>query len=292
MQLFCEFRRVSLRRCRSLVRVYKPWFRDALPGKRRRRLKKIVATTGSARDTEVQLVWLQGCREKLRAEDQPGYQWLTETLRKNLEAEYQLLRSDLPARFRRERKHLHLRLVSDSGPATPLLGEVTAPLLEANADQFRSWLERVRGPTGDDAIHQARITGKRLRYLLEPLAPGLSGGKELARELKNLQDLMGEIHDAQVLAGELPGQAERAGAQRARRRVEASLGLPRNDPALEAEHRTDEVTGLCALATRLSEEKRGLLAQLYERTAESRVAALHGQLHEAAEQLRSAAGKG
>jgi hypothetical protein len=62
----------------------------------------------------------------------------------------------------------------------------------------------VSGPDDVEHAHRARIEGKRLRYLLEPLrgVPGL-GAREAVRRLKALQDVLGELHDAHVLEAEL-----------------------------------------------------------------------------------------
>jgi hypothetical protein len=51
--------------------------------------------------------------------------------------------------------------------------------------------------------HAARISAKRLRYLLEPLARRAPGVKALVGRLKQLQDLLGNFHDMQVLAEEI-----------------------------------------------------------------------------------------
>jgi CHAD domain-containing protein len=50
--------------------------------------------------------------------------------------------------------------------------------------------------------HRTRISGKRLRYLLEPFG----GDPHIARvidRLKTLQDRLGEFHDAQLLEGRI-----------------------------------------------------------------------------------------
>jgi len=60
----------------------------------------------------------------------------------------------------------------------------------------------------DPAIaHDVRIAGKRLRYLLEPLAAFIDGAPALVRQLKSLQDLIGELHDSVVVAAGITGDA-------------------------------------------------------------------------------------
>ena len=60
--------------------------------------------------------------------------------------------------------------------------------------------------------HRARIRAKRLRYLLEPIAADVEGVDELLESLKGLQDLLGDLRDAQLLSG-LVAQLERQVAQ-------------------------------------------------------------------------------
>lgn len=59
------------------------------------------------------------------------------------------------------------------------------------------------------ACHAARIAGKRLRYLLEPLRDEAAVGAIVER-CKALQDVLGELNDAHVLENEI--QTTRAGA--------------------------------------------------------------------------------
>jgi CHAD domain-containing protein len=51
--------------------------------------------------------------------------------------------------------------------------------------------------------HAARISAKRLRYLLEPFEEADRKVADLVVQLTNLQDTLGEIHDSQSFAGEV-----------------------------------------------------------------------------------------
>jgi CHAD domain-containing protein len=53
--------------------------------------------------------------------------------------------------------------------------------------------------TDADQLHATRIAAKRVRYLLEPLEPGLPDGAPLLERLKRLQDLFGTLTDAHEL---------------------------------------------------------------------------------------------
>jgi CHAD domain-containing protein len=51
--------------------------------------------------------------------------------------------------------------------------------------------------------HAARISAKRLRYLLEPFEEVDKKVADLVMQLTKLQDALGEIHDSQTFAGEV-----------------------------------------------------------------------------------------
>jgi hypothetical protein len=81
--------------------------------------------------------------------------------------------------------------------------EASLELTRAAAADLRWWLAQVRGEGDSAEAHQARIAGKRLRYLLEPLRAGFEEARTLVEGLKTLQDDLGELHDLHVLAGEI-----------------------------------------------------------------------------------------
>ncbi|OYV66609.1 MAG: hypothetical protein B7Z74_10815, partial [Deltaproteobacteria bacterium 21-66-5] len=96
----------------------------------------------------------------------------------------------------------------------------TAALLRAHRRALAAALRRVRSAADVAAAHRARIAGKRLRYLLEPLR-GDRGVARVVARLRTLQDRLGEFHDAQLLRDRLvaegaPGIAARAEQEGAR----------------------------------------------------------------------------
>src|SRR5438552_3866891 len=76
----------------------------------------------------------------------------------------------------------------------------------------RSWATRYRG-----SCSAARIAVKRLRYLLEPLAAERPPLARMLESLKQLQTLLGELHDLHVLGAALGVAVAEAAAERARR---------------------------------------------------------------------------
>jgi hypothetical protein len=132
------------------------------------------------------------------------------------------------------------RKVKGLDPATTL-GENAARIVRVRVRELRSFTPRALDPGEDVVQHDMRIAAKRLRYVLE--ATGFCFGRAGAtarKRAKEIQDLLGEVHDADVM---LPRLAEhRAGlrdedAASVRARAAGAQDL---DPKLAARapHRT------------------------------------------------------
>jgi CHAD domain-containing protein/CYTH domain-containing protein len=197
--------RVALRRVRSWLRALEPWLEGSLPDACMRRLRRMARESNAGRDAEVFLSWLATTDGQLSVRDRRAVTWLIERFqRQEREAESEL-ESRLKRDFQRTRDRLEERLAIyrveahvHAGVREPLFSAVIAALLRELAEDLRRRLKRVR--TVDDIAesHQARIAGKRLRYLLEPIAQQVAAGPALLAQLRSLQDTLGELHDAHV----------------------------------------------------------------------------------------------
>jgi len=68
---------------------------------------------------------------------------------------------------------------------------------------------RSRDPREQEALHDMRIAAKRLRYLLEITEPCFGRpAKKGAKVARGLQDLLGEIHDCDVMSERVRARAE------------------------------------------------------------------------------------
>src|SRR3954466_9733157 len=100
-------------------------------------------------------------------------------------------------------------------------------IVRVRLDELQSFIPRALDPDEVTALHDMRIAAKRLRYILEVTAESCFGpyAETALKRTKELQDLLGEIHDCDVqlpLVMQRMAQLRAADARTARGRAPAS----------------------------------------------------------------------
>lgn len=132
------------------------------------------------------------------------------------------------------------RKVKKLDPTGPL-AENAARIVLVRVEELRSLAPRALDPEASEVQHDLRIAAKRVRYVLE--ATGFCFGRPASaarKRAKEIQDLLGEVHDADVM---LPRLAQHraslidADAAAVRERATGAVDL---EPGLAAQapHRT------------------------------------------------------
>lgn len=286
--------RVAVRRLRSTLRAYRPLFAGSVRKKARRRLRELGDRTNAGRDVEVQLAWLREQTERLSRREQVGLGWFVNRLEERRASEHGAMLAAVEHAFPRAAQQLRRRLreyraqVPPAGsPAGERFAAAASTAVLATAAAFGDALAAVGDPADPAPAHAARIAGKRVRYVLEPLEPFLPTGGSLVRRLKSLQDLLGELNDCHVLAADVAAAAAAAGAARARQLHELALA---DDPAARGRARRgprDPRGGLLAIARLLQQRRRDLFARLEEEWLADGGKAFAAELQEAATALAS-----
>jgi CHAD domain-containing protein len=84
-----------------------------------------------------------------------------------------------------------------------------ARIVRTRVEELRSFAEAAMSPDAAEAQHDMRIAAKRLRYLLEVIGFSLGEEAETAcRRAKQLQNLLGEIHDCDVMLPRVQAEIE------------------------------------------------------------------------------------
>lgn len=261
--------RVAIRRLRSTLRAYRPFLAGSLPKKPRRRLRDLAEATNAGRDAEVQLAWLAEVRPSLRRHERRGHDWLVARLAARRDTAYRKLERELARDFARCDEKLRGRLARyrielqlDEGWHPEPFAQVLGAALADHAAALAAALAEVRSLADERPAHAARIAAKRLRYLLDPFADDDAESRELAKRLRALQDLLGELNDAHLLAAEVGSAIAVAAAERAGRLHELALSGDEAAPRMRRELRSNERPGLLALTRSLAARREKLFAQL------------------------------
>ena len=186
--------RVAIRRCRSMA----DGFLSIDPDPNWRQMKKLgkglFASLGGLRDTQVMMDWV----EKLSAEVDPLRQILLLSLRRQ-EEDLKLVAQEAVNHFDRDRWMELNTLLADRAGRVPLEGPVFQYLaIERWHEAYDLHRTALRNRSAV-AYHQLRIGIKRFRYTIENFLPARH--KRWSRDLRDLQDALGEVHDFDVLWG-------------------------------------------------------------------------------------------
>jgi CHAD domain-containing protein/CYTH domain-containing protein len=207
--------RVAVRRLRSLLRSWKAQLEESVRKQDRKALRWLQDATGEARDCEVAAKWVEERANELDGEERDGAERVASHLRERassldarrvqkMHERLEQVSERLHRRLERRVVVLHLGQHFREASWARALGAAAV----CAAQELDVALERggASGERGD--LHAARIRGKRLRYLLEPARTWSAGALDLVDRMRGLQDLLGEIQDAHVLAGELERKRE------------------------------------------------------------------------------------
>lgn len=198
--------RVSLRRLRAWLAAFRSELEDTVGRGSYRRLRRAADATGHARDLEVQVAWLSAPTLRLGPLAAGAAAYLADRLRADqTTAEREaidVVAERLPRAARkldRQLKRFEVRVAPDLRKQEPSVQAVLGGRLGEALGELRTALIVVTAPDQVTEAHRARLAVKRLRYLVETLAPAHRGADRAARTLARLQDALGRLHDRHVL---------------------------------------------------------------------------------------------
>ena len=288
--------RVALRRLRTGLRAFRPWLRESVARKHERRLRKYARATNAARDAEVHLAWLDSRKEALAA---PRHGAGVAYLRAWIRAHTGDSGDDLVARYRKTSERISRRLetarlrgAADDAPVPISFAVAKAVLLRSQLHTVRESMGAVRGALDQERVHAARIAVKRLRYIVEPLRGNRHADASAAvKQLKRLQDVLGELHDSHVIGHDVEEALAYAEAHRARR-IHAATYDPREVAAnpLRSSLAASPRPGLLAVTRLVRDQREALFADFERDWRSGGIEALTTEIRAIAEALESRAG--
>ncbi len=208
--------RVAVRRTRSALSQVPGVFSPAATGRFKKDFAWLGRISGPTRDLDVFLLQLPGHSAHLDGAQGHALEPLVELLKRHQVGEQKILAQALASQRYTDLVQTWGEFLDHPVPE----GEVAAapnarqPVLEVASAQIWKTYRRLaqRGRkidprTAPEAVHRLRIQGKKLRYLLElfySLYPE-AGMRSLIRELKQLQEVLGEFNDLEVQQHHLRG---------------------------------------------------------------------------------------
>ncbi len=227
--------RIAIRRTRSLLSLLKKQIPTPEGAHFRREFKWLGGVTGKLRDIDVYLLQKEAYLAMLPSRLRPGLDCFFAELEERRRRELKLLRRHLSSK--RSAALLSDWLTFLTADDSPLFGESSRKSCRALADKtigkrFNAFLRdgsAITDDSPDSEIHNLRIQGKKLRYLLE-FFRSLYDEKYLeqfVKQLKKLQDNLGDFNDLSVQEEMLGARLDELGTddQRVLRQAAALGGL-------------------------------------------------------------------
>jgi CHAD domain-containing protein len=206
--------RVAVRRTRSVFSQIKGVLPPQVLQRFRAEFKWLGRITGPTRDLDVYLLKLPAYRQSLPAGLQTELDPLQAYLEKHQREEQRKLARQLGStRFRRLIREWR-QFLEDDCAATCWPAKASRPIAQvADRQIWKTYCEVLR--EGDaisedspaSALHELRITCKKLRYLIEFFQSLYPAGRirKQIKALKSLQDNLGDFHDLEVQAEAMKG---------------------------------------------------------------------------------------
>jgi CHAD domain-containing protein len=184
--------RVALRRCRSIGGVMREFDRHKSWRKMNAEARALFRALGDMRDIQVQELWVQ----KLAGEPDMGADRILEYLAEGeASAREEVIRA-LNAFDRTRWKKLVETLESRAKKKGPSAEDLDR-IVDARWQVARAGHQKTLTTGELTAYHELRILIKRLRYVIEDFFPDYQA--LWGDDLKEMQDLLGEVHDFAVL---------------------------------------------------------------------------------------------
>jgi CHAD domain-containing protein len=199
--------RVAIRRCRSMADGFLSVDLDPAWKQMKRLAKPLFSSLGELRDTQVMLEWVA----KLSPPGDPVGESLSAALAQK-ETALKTAAQGVLATFDRKRwASLNAHLAKRTG-RIPLGGLVFQHLALERWTEAHQLHRRALRDRSAVAYHQLRIGIKRFRYTVENFLPQRHA--LWAKDLRDLQDALGEVHDLDVLRALIRAHASIAAEER------------------------------------------------------------------------------
>lgn len=194
--------RVALRRCRTMAET----LNEVVPDPNWRKLKKatreLFHALGDLRDIQVERFLIK----KIDAPSDPLRKYLARHLGRQEKKQRNAAEKALDGFDRRSWRKKSAKL-SSKAQFFPIESVVFQRIASARLNDAVRLYQRAREKKSSTAWHQTRIGIKRFRYVVENFLP--QRHEVWASDLKRMQDLLGDLHDMDVLRAHIRGLSKK-----------------------------------------------------------------------------------
>ena len=192
--------RVATRRLRETLPVLKASGSTRSLGRVRRQVRRMTRALGPVRELDVALHHLGELAEQNIVSTRAIGRVRQAVAQERLERRREMLAAITPGKVEKLRQRLgRVGSDTDAPEAAAALAEVEQQV-SRRARRLSAAIERAGGLYLPDRLHAVRVAAKKLRYALE-IDRELKRSRATSRitQLKRLQDLLGEMHDYEIL---------------------------------------------------------------------------------------------
>lgn len=238
--------RVASRRLRSVMRDFLPYLPKRSFASSIKRLKAIADALGEVRDQDVAILALEEIEKKAPAEHAAALKLfiakrkevrerrrrelkaaLTKAELKSVETDFTTALEEATTAAERKRKRL----------TPPTFAKVSQEIIRDRLKEFEKRSEGLFKPLDVGALHEFRITAKRLRYAIELLAPCFPRSISThAKRAARLQAALGDLHDCDSWIKHLGDEIIPARKEKATEQVAALTWLLNHFAKLRTKH--------------------------------------------------------
>lgn len=208
--------RVATRRLRAALPVVGAAVNVRSLGRVGRQVRRMTRVLGPVRELDVSLAHLDELGTKSIVSSRALARVRQAMARERLDRRQDMLAEITPSNLEKLRQRLaHMETQHETSYTGAALDEA-ATRIRRRADRLTAAIDRAGGLYLPDRLHAVRVAAKKLRYALE-IERELTRSRVTARilQLKRLQDLLGRMHDFEILIDRTRQlQAEVAGSDR------------------------------------------------------------------------------
>ena len=193
--------RVATRRLRAALEAFRPCFSSPEFKPALREVKDLADALGARRDPDVALAAIGEIAKRLPPAARAGIDSFEDELRADQLAGNERLEEALT-------RAAPFALEPDQGDDVTF-AEHAAAMIDKRRRRLRKRGDRAVASGKADDLHDTRIAAKRLRYVYEIAEPCFgTSAKRGAKTARGLQDVLGEIHDCDVMSERIRARAE------------------------------------------------------------------------------------